>query len=121
MAYLDNHVYDFGLITLSQGSLELHICSSEPSDYGSVATVSLGKNTAPTVSEPDSNSSGRFVALQSSNPSYVTTTGTATHWALIDTEAERLLAATILTSSESLTEGDVFELSEAKITIPGVD
>lgn len=120
MAYLDNHVYDYGLITLSQGSLELHVCSSEPSDYGSVADVSLGKNTAPTVSAPYNDSGDRVVSVQSSNTSIIDADGTATHWALIDTAGERLLAANSFVSNEDVTEGGAFEISELTITIPGL-
>jgi hypothetical protein len=53
----------------------------------------------------------------------VTATGTATHYAIVDTSATyggpRLLATGSLSASQAVTSGNTFTLSSAVIGIPG--
>jgi hypothetical protein len=48
----------------------------------------------------------------------VTGTGTATHWALVDTGNSRLLAAGSLSASQGVTSGNTFDLTSFDIGIP---
>jgi hypothetical protein len=48
----------------------------------------------------------------------VNTSGTATHYALTDDSASKLLATGSLSSSQSVTAGNTFSLSEFAIGIP---
>lgn len=119
MAYLDNEVFDNGLNALSGANRVLHICSSEPSTFAGVAGVTLGNKAAPTVGNPaDRTAGGREVTVSAITDGTVTATGTASHWALVDTGNSRLLAAQDLNATQSVTDGNDFTLTSFTIGIP---
>lgn len=120
MAFLNDRVLDNGLSVLTSEANKLVICSQEPATYAEAnATYALGEKEGPTVSSPtDGVSSGRRVVISAIADGDVTDTGTATHWALVDTNNERLLAANSLSASQSVTAGNTFTLGEFSITIP---
>lgn len=121
MAYLDNEIYDNGLNELSGLNRVLHICSSEPSTFGGVASVSLGTKVAPTIGNPAARTGGgREVAVGPISDGSITGDGTATHFAIVDTGNSRLLAAQALTVSQVVTTGNPFTLTEFTVGIPGV-
>ena len=121
MAYLDNEIYDNGLTALAGSNRVLHICSSEPSTFGGVASVTLGNKTNPTIGSPaDRSGGGREVTVSAINDGNVTGTATASHWALVDTTGDgRLLAAQELNATQSVTDGNDFTLTSFTIGIPG--
>src|SRR5690606_26817839 len=100
---------------------KLVICSQEPTTYTEAnATYALGEKESPNVGSPtDGVPSGRRVIVSAISDGDVTDTGTATHWALIDTSGERLLAANTLSASQAVTNGNTCTLGEFSITIPG--
>lgn len=120
MAYLNDRVLDNGLQVLTSETNQLRLCSQEPTTYAqATSTFSLGTRASPTVSSPGAGSpSGRQVTVSSISDGSVTGTGTATHWALVDTANSRLLAANNLTSSQAVTNGNVFTLTSFTVRLP---
>lgn len=120
MAFLNDRVLDFGVNELDVNVDELHICSQQPATYTeAITTYTLGNKTTPTVGVPeDGASNGRRVRVSAFSDGSVTGTGTATHYALVDTVNSRLLATQTLSSSQAVTTGNPFSLTEISITIP---
>lgn len=119
MAFLNNLVLDNGLSVITSGAQKLHICSSEPTTYAGVASVTLGNKANPSVSSPTARSpSGRKVVVSAITDGAVTATGTATAWAIVDDTNSRLLAAGALAGSQAVTSGNTFTLTSFDIGIP---
>lgn len=120
MATLADRVFDSGLGILNSEVNRLDICSQEPTTYTeATSTYTLGNKTSPTVSSPaDRSGGGREVTVSAISDGSVTATGTATHFALVDTNNSRLLVAGALDSSESVTNGNTFTLTSFKVGIP---
>jgi hypothetical protein len=119
MAYLNDRVYDNGLTVLSTEANRLDICSQEPASYAEVATYTLGNKTSPTISSPsDRAGGGRKVTISAITDGEVTGTGTASHYAIVDTVNSRLLAAGALSAPQAVTDGNVFTLTAFDIGIP---
>lgn len=120
MAFLNDRVLDNGLTVLDTEPTKLHICSSEPSTYAGVASVTLGNKATPSVGAPAARTpSGRKVTVAAISDGSVTATGTASHWALVDETNSRLLAAGSLSASQAVTNGNTFTLAAFDIGIPG--
>lgn len=121
MAFLHNDVYDNGLSVLSDDVDELHICSQLPSTYAAaVGDDSLGDYDAVSVGAPGAGSpDGRQVTIAAiTTGATATDTGNATHWALVDTQTSRLLAAgTLSGGGQSVTEDNPFTLASFTIRI----
>jgi hypothetical protein len=120
MAFLHDDILDDGLQVLTDDANALHICSQEPATYAEATTTyTLGNKAVPTVSAPgDRTPSGRKVTVSAITDGEVTATDTATHWALVDTVGERLLATNTLGAGQAVTDGNVFTLAAFDIGIP---
>ena len=121
MAYLNDDVLDAALDYIDTHGGRMDICSQEPANYTeATSTYTLGNKTSPTVSTPqDGDTNGRKVVISAISDGSVTGTGTASHWALSKTTATTaLLAAQSLSSSQAVTSGNTFTLTEIDITIP---
>ena len=121
MAYLNDDVLDAALDHIDTHGGRMDICSQEPANYTeATSTYTLGNKTSPTVSTPqDGDTNGRKVVISAISDGSVTGTGTASHWALSKTTATTaLLAAQSLSSSQAVTSGNTFTLTEIDITIP---
>lgn len=101
-------------------NLDLHICSQEPTTYTeAVTTYSLGdKNDVAMGTIGAGTPSGRQVPVTAITDGDVTATGTASHWALVDTNTSRLIATESLSSSQAVTSGNTFTLAEFDIVLP---
>lgn len=121
MPFLSDRVYDNGLTVLDTEANALHICSSEPSTFGGVASVSLGNATTLSIGAPGARGGGgRQVTVAAiTTGGNVTGTGTASHYAIVDTVNSRLLAAGALSASQAVTSGNTFTTSSFTIGIPG--
>ena len=119
MTYLSNRVYDNGLTTVAEAT-EIVVCNALPTTYAAAnSTNRLGGKLNPTVSAPQNRpGGGRQVEIGSVSDGDITVTGSATHWALIDSANNRLLAAQDLTTSQAVTAGNTFSLSSFTIGIP---
>lgn len=120
MTYLDDRVLDQGLTILDTEANRLDICSQEPATYAeATSTYSLGRSTGLSIGSPVNRSpSGRRVVVASVIDGVVTSTGTATYWAIVDTVNSRLLAAGLLDNPASVTSGNGFALDSFDVGIP---
>lgn len=120
MAALDPRVLDNGLTVLDTEADVLHICSSEPANYAAVAGASLGTKSAVSIGAPGARApSGRKVTVAAITDGAVSATGTATHYAIVDSVNSRLLATGALAASQAVTNGNTFTLAAFDIGIPG--
>ena len=119
MATLDNRVFDNGLTVLDTEANAIHVTSAEATSFANVAAVTLGNSTSLSIGAPaDRAGGGREVVVAAIYDGSVTGTGTATHYAIVDTVNSRLLATSTLTASQSVTSGNTFTLSSIAIGIP---
>ena len=120
MALLDNRVFDNGLTVLDTEANAIYITSQQAVSYvDATSTSALGDSTSLSIAAPsDRSGGGREVVVAAITDGSVTGTGTATHYAIVDTVNSRLLAAGSLTASQSVTTGNTFTLSSVSIGIP---
>ena len=121
MASIADRVYDNGLTVLDTEANKILITSAEATTYTQAnATYALGNSTSLSIGAPAARSGGgREVTIAAITDGSVTATGTATHYAIVDTANSRLLATGSLSASQAVTSGNTFTLSSAKIGIPG--
>ena len=120
MATLNDRVFDNGLTVLDTEANAIHVTSQEAADYtGATTTYTLGNSTTLSIGAPaDRAGGGREVTVASITDGAITGTGTATHYAIVDTVNSRLLVTGALTASQSVTSGNTFSLASFKIGIP---
>lgn len=120
MATLGDRVFDNGLSVLDLEANKILITSQEATTYTEAnATYALGNSVSLSVGAPqDRTGGGREVVVAAINDGSVTGTGTATHYAIVDTAGSRLLATGALTVSQSVTSGNTFTLASFKVGIP---
>ena len=121
MAFIGDRVFDFGLQVLGTECNMLTLCTQEPTTYTEARTTyKIADKTTPTITLPsDRVGGGRESVIEAiTTGGQVTTNGTATHYALIDTATNRLLATNSLSSSIALTTTDNFTLTEFTVSIP---
>ena len=120
MATLNNRVFDNGLTVLDTEANEIHVTSQEATSYlEATDTYSLGESSSLTVSTPqDRTGGGREVIVAAITDGAITTNGTATHYAVVDTANSRLLVTGALTESQVVTSGNSFALASFNVGIP---
>jgi hypothetical protein len=120
MATLNDRVFDNGLSVLDTEANAIHITSQEATDYtDATSTSTLGNSTTLSITAPaDRTGGGREVTVEAVVDGTVTGTGTATHYAIVDTINSRLLATGSLTASQGVTTGNSFTLASFTIGIP---
>lgn len=120
MAFLNDEVFDQGLDYAATNITRIDICSQEPTTYGEATTdgaFSLGNKTGLTTGvTEDGDVDGRKVVVPAITDGTVTETDTATHWAATDNSAI-LVATGLLSSSQGVTDTNVFTLDAINITI----
>lgn len=120
MATLNNRVFDNGLTVLDTEANRIDVTSQEATSYAeATSTYTLGNSTSLSIGAPqDRSGGGREVVVAAITDGSVTGTGTATHYAIVDTGNSRLLATGSLTASQAVTSGNTFTLSSVSIGIP---
>ena len=120
MATIADRVLDEGLSVLDLEANAVHINSQEATTYAeATSTYTLGNSTSVTISAPaDRTGGGRKVTMSAISDGSVTGTGTATHYAIVDTSNSRLLVTGSLTASQSVTSGNTFSLEALDVGIP---
>ena len=120
MATLNDRVFDNGLSVLDTEANAIHITSQEAASYAeATSTYTLGNSTSLSIGAPqDRTGGGREVVVAAISDGSVTGTGTATHYAIVDTVNSRLLATGSLTASQSVASGNTFTLSSVSIGSP---
>lgn len=116
--YLNNDIYDAALNVIVNATKTLHICSQQPASFAEVATYSLGNKAAPSIGAPANHTTGRKVTVAALSGGSVTASGTASHYAIVDTANSKLLAAQALASTQVVTSGNTFSLAAFDIAIP---
>lgn len=119
MALIADYIFDAALTKLDTEANRLDLTSQEATTYpAATSTYTLANKLALTVGPPgDRTPNGRKVIVAAITDGTVTGTGTATHWAIVDTVNLRLLAAGSLTSSQVVTSGNTFNLDAFEIGI----
>lgn len=113
MPFLNDRVYDNGLTVLDTEADKVYITSAEATTYTqAITTYALGNKSlaAGDVTLADNSPSGRKAVVGALTGGSVTANGTATHWAIVDSVNSRLLAANALSASQSVTNGNTFNL-----------
>ena len=120
MATVADRVLDNGLTVLDVEANAVHINSQQATTFAeATSTYTLGNTTSITISAPaDRTGGGRKVTLSPVTGASVTSTGTATHYAIEDTSNSRLLGTGALTASQSVTSGNTFSLEALDVGIP---
>jgi len=120
MATLNDRVFDNGLTVLDTEANAIHITSQEATDYtDATSTSTLGNSTSLSIGAPaDRSGGGREVTVAAITDGSVTGTGTASHYAIVDTVNSRLLATGSLSASQAVTSGNSFTLASFTIGIP---
>ncbi len=120
MASLADRVFDNGLSVLDTEANRIDITSQEVTTYAeATSTYTLGNSTTLSIGAPaDRSGGGREVTAAAISDGSVSGTGTATHYAIVDTSNSRLLATGSLSASQSVTSGNTFSLASFTIGIP---
>lgn len=120
MASLGDRVFDNGLTVLDTEANRIDITSQEATTYAeATSTYTLGNSTSLSIGAPaDRTGGGREVTAAAISDGSVTGSGTATHYAVVDTANSRLLATGSLSASQSVTSGNTFSLASFTIGIP---
>jgi len=120
MASISDYVLDAALAKLDTEADRIDITSQEATSYTeATSTYTLGKSTSLAFGSPeDGDTSGRKVRAAAITDGSVTGTGTATHFAIVDVSATRLLATGALTTSQSVTSGNSFTIAAFDVEIP---
>lgn len=120
MPFLNDRVFDNGLTVLDTEANKITITSQEVVTYTEGnSTYALGNSTTLSIAAPsDRTGGGRKVTVAAITDGSVTASGTATHYAILDTVNSRLLATGSLTASQVVTSGNSFTLSSFDIGIP---
>lgn len=119
--FLHADIYDNGLAPLTTIVENLYICSQLPANFTEAsATYKLGTKATPGITGPTDRGAGggREVTVGAITDGTVNTTGTASHYALCDNSASKLLAAGDLAATQSVTSGNPFTLTSFKVGIP---
>ena len=118
--YLHNDVYDNGLAPLTTIIENLYICSQQPTTFTEASvTYKLGTKAIPGITGPTAKGGGgREVTVGAITGGSVTATGTASHFALCDDSASKLIAAGDLAAPQGVTSGNPFTLTSFTIGIP---
>lgn len=120
MATLNDRVFDNGLSVLDTEANRIDVTSQEATTYAeATSTYTLGNSTSLSIGAPaDRTGGGRKVTVAAITDGSISATGTATHYAIVDTSNSRLLATGSLTASQSVTSGNTFTLATFDIGIP---
>jgi hypothetical protein len=120
MATLSDRVFDNGLSVLDTEANKILITSSQPTTYTEAnSTYALGNSTTLSISAPqDRIGGGREVVIAALTDGSITASGTATHFAIVDTVNSRLLATGSLSNPRAVVAGNSFTLNTTTIGIP---
>lgn len=123
MPSIADRVYDFGLNVLDTEANGIYICNTEPTTFTQATTTAALGNAinaafngigAPAAGTPN----GRQVTVSAITAGSVTATGTASHFAIVDTVNSRLLATGNLSATQAVTSGNTFSLTSFTVRIP---
>lgn len=119
MAFVSDYILDAALSKLDTEADKIYITSQEATTFTQAATTyALGVKTGLVVGAPtDRVPNGRKVTVAQFSDGSVTSTGTATHYAIVDSVNSRLLATGSLAQPQVVTTGNIFSLADMDIGI----
>ena len=120
MATISDYVLDAALSKLDTEADRIDITSQEATTYTeATSTYTLGNSTSLSFGAPqDGDASGRKVAAAAISDGSVTSSGSATHFSIVDVSETRLLATGSLTTPQSVTSGNTFTIASFDVEIP---
>lgn len=120
-AFINDRVFDNGLTVLDTESTGIYLCSQQPTTYTeAITTYALAaKSSGYTSGSPaDGASSGRRVTFPAVTDGTCSATGTATHFAVVDSVNSRLLVTHTLSASVATATGATMTLAAFDVTKP---
>lgn len=122
MSYLHDDILDGGITLLDSLTENLYLCSAEPTTFAQASsTYKLGTKSSPAIGAPfDRTGGGREVIIAAITDGVVNAAGDATHYALTDDSASKLLAAGSLSALVALVIGAPFTSDAFAIGVPDV-
>lgn len=123
MAFIIDAALDALLNYIDTNGANLYITDSEATSYADATTAPgtgsmLGSKTGITISAPsDRTGGGRKITISAITDGSVSTSGTATHWAITN-GSDTLIATGPLSASASVTSGNAFTLTAFDIGVP---
>lgn len=120
MASISDYVLDAALAKLDTEADRIDITSQEATTYAeATSTYTLGNSTSVSFGAPeDGDTSGRKTRCAAISDGSVTGSGNATHYAIVDVSATRLLATGSLTTSQAVVSGNTFTVAAFDVEIP---
>ena len=120
MPSLHNDVFDNGLSSIDDNTENLHLLSADPGlVWTNIAAYLLGTKATPIIAAPsDRTEGGREIVIAAITDGSVSGTDTATHFALTDDTEEKILVSGLIETSQVVTSGNVFTLTEFSVGIP---
>lgn len=118
-----DYVLDNGLSAIDTLASHVYLCSALPTTYTeATSTYALGNKNfgagsvtgAPAAGSPN----GRKVTTTAITDGSITATGTASHWAIVDSANSRLYAAYTLAATQAVTNGNTFQLPAFDVRLP---
>jgi hypothetical protein len=120
-AFIHDRVFDNGLTVLDTEATGLYLCSQQPTTYTeAITTYALAsKSSGYTSGSPaDGVSNGRRVTFPAITDGTCSASGTATHFAVVDSANSRLLLAHSLSASVATANGATMTLAAFDFTKP---
>ena len=120
MATISDYVLDAALSKLDTEANRIDITSQEATTYAeATSTYTLGNSTSLSFGAPtNGDTSGRKVTAAVITDGSVTGSGSATHYAVVDTANSRLLCTGSLTTPQTVTSGNSFTIASFDVEIP---
>lgn len=120
-AFVNDRVFDNGLTVLDTEATGVYLCSQQPTTYTeAITTYALAaKSSGFTSGAPaDGATNGRRVTFPAVTDGTCSATGTATHYAVVDSANSRLLLAHTLNASVATATGATMTLAAFDFTKP---
>lgn len=114
---MNDLVLDNGLAYFRTNGTTLHACSAEPANFAGVAAVSLGSAPVTNAAIADRTGGGREVIATPASGEVYGTSGTATHYAIVNTAGSVLLVANALGASRAVNAGDPINIEPAIVAL----
>ncbi len=111
MSYLHDDVLDAALQELIDNVDGFYLCSQEPTTYAeATSTYALGSKSSPTLGSIGNVTGGRSLTVSAFTDGSCSASGTATHWALVDSVTSKLYATQALSASQNVISGNDFTI-----------
>jgi len=117
--FIADSIFDNGLTYITSNANAVHVCSQVPTSYSeATSTYSLGSKSSPSVGSPENGAtSGRRVVIDQFTDGVASSSGVATHWALVYTGGTELLATGPLAAPDTVALGSPFTVDAISISL----